>query len=494
MINISNTKHWLTEQAEKFNNKPAVLINNNSITYFELYKSSSNLAFHLLSIGIVENDNVAILCGNNIEFIKTVNALWLIGAVPVPLNTRNNVEEIESQIKHADVKFLLIEKSLSEKFSRLSLDKKIVLNPIETITDNQRPLAQISKLRTQNSGHSALVLFTSGSSGKPKAVLHTFSTLYESVLMTDGLCNLDSSDVWLASLPFYHIGGFMILVRALLSGAILAFPESLNHESISAAVQMYNPTHVSIVSTTLKQFLDNGINPNENLQYLFLGGGPLNEGLCGEAIAKGFPITKVYGSTETCSMISALCKEDFHNKPNSVGKPLGETKIKILDENEKEIFGSVGEIAVQSKTLLKVYYNDEKETEKKFINGFYRTGDLGWIDNDSFLFVQSRKEDIIISGGENISTKEVEEAIKTCKGVHDTFVFGMKDETWGEAVYAVISCGEDVTERTIIKHLRKSVGAYKIPKKIFFLEKIPRSELGKVNKEELFNLLSLNVH
>lgn len=485
MINVSNTIHWLKEQSEKFIGKPAILFDDNSVSYGKLYNLSFSLANYFLSIGISENDHAAILCGNNIEFVKTVNALWLIGAVPVPLNTRNNTDEIEFQLKHADVKFLLIEKSLSGKFSRLSFEKKIVINTIEQPTRNP-------KLSTPNMVHSALVLFTSGSSGKPKAVVHTFSSLYESVLMTDSLCNLSCEDTWLASLPFYHIGGFMIFVRALLSGATLAFPGSLNYENISTALQKYNPTHVSIVSTTLKQFIDNRINPPGNLKYLFLGGGPLDEELCRSAIGRGFPIVKVYGSTETCSMISALDKKDFANKPNSAGKPLGKTEIKILDENGKKISGPAGEICVQSNSLMQGYYNDEEETKKKFINGFYHTGDLGWIDNDSFLFIQSRKTEIIISGGENISAKEVEDVIKSCEGVHDAFVFGMKDETWGEVVCAAISCGKNLSTQTITDHLRKNIGSYKIPKKIFFLEKIPRTELGKINKKELFNLLNLN--
>ncbi|MEW6196540.1 MAG: o-succinylbenzoate--CoA ligase [Bacteroidota bacterium] len=501
MIDISNTKHWLIEQAEKFNSSPAVLINNSTINYSELCESVSNLALHFVSKGIIENDNIAVLCGNNIEFVKTVNALWLIGAVPVPINTRNNFDEIGFQLKHANIKFLLIEKSLAEKFSQISFEKKIIINRVEQSTDKFHSSTQNSKLETRNSfhstfytRHSALILFTSGSSGKPKAVVHTFSSLYESVLLTDDLCKLNTKDVWLASLPLYHIGGFMIFVRALLSGAALAFPGSLNYENISTALQKYNPTYVSIVSTTLKQFLDNRINPNENLKHLFLGGGPLDEELCSSAIAKGFPIVKVYGSTETCSMISALYTEDFENKPNSAGKPLGKTKIKILDKNNRELTGRVGEIIVQSKSLFKGYYNDDEETKKKFVNGFYCTGDLGSIDNEGFLFVQSRKTEIIISGGENISTKEVEDAIKSCESVIDAFVFGIEDETWGEAVYAVAASNKNINERIILEHLRNKIASYKIPKKIFLLEKIPHTDLGKVKKEELLKLLNLNVH
>lgn len=496
MINISNTKHWLNEQSEILNGKQAILFESNSVNFSVLYNQSYNLANYFSSVGIKENDHAAILCGNNIEFVKIVNALWMIGAVPVPLNPKNKVDEIYSQLKLADVKILLIEESLSEIFPLLSIDKKII------VINNKLSTAEFyistSKFETQNSFHttfcspnSALILFTSGSTGIPKAVVHTFDNLYNSVLLTDTISNLSIDDTWLASLPFYHIGGFMILVRALLSGASLAFPASLNYADIADSLNDYNPTHLSLVSTTLQQLLKAGYKPNTNLKQLFLGGGPLDTQLCIDAVNNGFPIVKVYGSTETCSMVTALSKSDFNLKPDSSGRPIDDVKIKILDESGNELKTSLsGEIAVKSRTLAKEYFNNIGETKKKFINGFYLTGDFGFIDDDGFLYLESRREDIIISGGENISAKEIENVFRSNPLINDVYIFSQKDEKWGEILCAAIISNK-LTIDNIKEFLHTKLPNYKIPKKIYLIDKIPRNELGKVIRTNLFDKLSL---
>lgn len=496
MINISNTEHWLKEQSEKHNWKQAILFDGNSVNYNELYNLSFNLANYFISVGIKENDNTAILYGNNIEFVKIVNALWMIGAVPVPLNTRNNVEEIQFQLNQVNAKFLLIEESLSERFKLISFDKKILVinNKLSTSEFD----ISTSKIKIRNSFYStfcslnsALILFTSGSTGIPKAVVHTFENLYNSVLLTDTISNLSVDDIWLASLPFYHIGGFMIFVRAMLSGSALAFPASLNYVDIADSLNDYNLTHLSLVSTTLQQLLKAGYKPNTNMKQLYLGGGPLDTQLCIEAVNNGFPIVKVYGSTETCSMVTALCKSDFNLKPDSSGRPIDDVQTKILDESGNELKTSFsGEIAVKSKTLAKEYFNNIGETNKKFINGFYLTGDFGFWDDDGFLYLESRREDIIISGGENISVKEIDNVFRTNPLINDVYIFSQKDEKWGEILCAAITTNK-LTIDNVKEFLYTKLPNYKIPKQIYLIDEIPRNELGKVVRTNLFDKLNL---
>lgn len=498
MINIPNTKNWLIEQSEKLNGKQAILFNGNSVNYGELYNQSFNLANYFHSVGIKENDHAAILCGNNIDFVKTVNALWMIGAIPVPLNTKNKVDEIEFQLKLADVKFLLIEESLLEKFLLLNFNQKIIVINNKLSTPEFYISTSKSKLETRNSFHStfcslnsALILFTSGSTGIPKAVVHTFNNLYNSVLLTDTISDFSVDDTWLASLPFYHIGGFMIFVRALLSGSALAFPESLSYVDIADSLNYYDPTHLSLVSTTLQQLLKAGYKPNTNLKQLYLGGGPLDTQLCIDAVNNGFPIVKVYGSTETCSMVTALCKSDFNLKPDSSGRPIDDVQIKILDESGNELKTSFsGEIVVKSRTLAKEYFNNISETKKKFINGFYLTGDFGFIDDDGFLYLESRREDIIISGGENLSVKEIENVFRSNPLINDVYIFSQKDEKWGEILCAAITTSK-LTIENVKEFLYTKLPNYKIPKQIYLIDKIPRNELGKVVRTNLFDKLSL---
>lgn len=490
MIALTNTEHWLVEQARLSPDQTAIYTSDEKINYSNLLEQSFATAEYLSSFGIKDGDNVCILSDHNYKFWIIVNALWFLGAVPVPLNSRSTKEEISWQLKKVDAKFLMTIKQETweyESVQNISLDDF----DLQTKNNCQNNFGYSSFYTL----HSALILFTSGSTGKPKAVVHTFKSLYESVKAIDSSFALSPNNLWLSSLPLYHIGGFMILVRSLLTGCGVAFPDNLKHESIIEASNKFYPTHVSFVSTTIKKFIDDDTGPNTNLRYVFLGGGPLSPELCSKAIDAGFPIVKVYGSTETCSMVAALKPTDIYIKPNSVGSPLtNEIKININDEagNAEQINDStIGEVLISAPTLFKEYYNDEISTSTKIINGFYQTGDYGWFDEEGYLYIESRREDIIVTGGENVSTKEVEEALLSFPEIEDKFVFGLADESWGQIVCAAIVC-EKLSQKEIKYRLKEKLAGFKIPKKFFFVKEIPRNEMGKVKRAELLRLLNLD--
>ncbi len=478
MITIPNTNHWLIEQGRYSQDRIAVSTYTTTLSYQQLLNQAITTAVFLHSKGISEGDNVCILSSHCYKFWVIVNALWLLGAVPVPLSTRNTNEEICWQINHAEAKHLISFHAMGNVKSV----NQIVLGDFDFQTNS------ITESNILHSSfytlHSSLILFTSGSTGKPKAVVHTFNSLYESVRAMDSMFDLNSKDKWLASLPLYHIGGFMILVRAILTGSDVVFPASLKQTDIVSEVKNSNPSHLSLVSTTLQRILDGKFKPNTNLKYAFLGGGPLSQPACEEAIEAGYPIVKVYGSTETCSMVAALKPVKFGLKPDSVGKTLSE-EIKVKVENENR------EILISSPSLFKEYYNDEQATKTKIVDGFYHTGDFGRIDEDEFLYIDSRREDIIISGGENISAKEVESALLSINTIKDAVVFGMPDTTWGQKVCAAIVSSQ-YDESILIQSLKEKLAGYKIPKQFFNLGEIPREEMGKVKHNVLMKLLNLD--
>ncbi|MSQ46585.1 MAG: hypothetical protein EXR24_06375, partial [Ignavibacteria bacterium] len=296
MISISNKKHWLLEQAEKDRNKTALITNKSKINYLELLKSSEIIARYLSENGIAKGSNVGLIYNYNVQFIETINALWFLGVVPIIVNTRNNSQEINSQLEDAGVNYIIIENSLIGKFKNLKI-KQINITNRKLINKN----LIFPKFNLKNE---ALILFTSGSSGKQKGVVHTFSSLFESCKLLDNYCNLSKKDIWLTTLPNYHVGGFMIFIRSLLSGATVSLMEKYDSKNILNSLKDFNPTHISLVSTQLKLLLEVKCKPNLKLKHLFLGGGPIETNLCSDAISKGFPITKVYGSTETCSMVT----------------------------------------------------------------------------------------------------------------------------------------------------------------------------------------------
>ncbi len=239
--------------------------------------------------------------------------------------------------------------------------------------------------------------------------------------------------------------------------------------------------------TTLDSLLKENVSPNKNLKYVFLGGGPSQTELITEAVKKSWPIVKVYGSTETCSMITALHPDEIKSKSDSSGKLIGQNKIKIMSKNKNDF----GEVAVFSKSLFKEYYNDQSTTNNKLKNGWYLTGDFGRIDNEDYLYIESRRDDLIISGGENITSYEVESAIKKHPFVKDVFVFALQDKTWGQIVCAAI-VSETISEDVIKDFLKEKIASYKIPKRFFIVNEIPRNEMGKANRTELLKQLKLS--
>jgi O-succinylbenzoic acid--CoA ligase len=286
----------------------------------------------------------------------------------------------------------------------------------------------------------------------------------------------------------------MILIRALVSGSSIVFPESLKFEEIVSSIKKHSPTQISLVPTTLRRILIENISPDPGIKYLYLGGGPSGDQLAVDAAGKGWPVVKVYGSSETCSMVTALYPEEIKLRPASSGKILGANRIRITG-NDAFNSGSginesrAGEILVSAKSLFREYYGDPELTAKKIQNGWFHTGDYGMLDNEGYLFIDSRREDIIITGGETVSALEVESAIKNSPGVSDTYVFHLNDEIWGQVVCAAVVT-ESQDKVKLKSFLQTKLAGYKIPKQIFFLDALPRNEMGKINRTALLKKIS----
>lgn len=480
---ISNTNHWFIEQCKSFSDRYAIITSEENLTYDEFKNKIISYSNFLIKNSIKENDHVGILFSHRYEFYILINSIWLIGAIPIPLNTKNNIDEINYQIHKADIDFIIVDDNFS---NMIFLKPKIIFSKNEFEEGNFNNDKLPYNYPIFNLNKTALILFTSGSTSKPKAVVHSFINLFNHVSSVEKEFKLSLDDKWLASLPLYHIGGFMILIRAMLTGSSVIFPKSLKHEDIKESLNN-SPTFSSFVSTTMKRFLEENYTLPKTLRYIFLGGGPIENDLAIRCMSKNYPIVKVYGSTETCSMITSLIPTEKNY--DSVGKPIDASTIIKINKYEEKNFG---EILVKSNSLFTEYYNDEKYTSEKIINGFYKTGDIGFMDENGYLFILNRREDIIISGGENVSRIEVENALSQIPQIKDVYVFGLQDETWGQIVTAAI-VGDNISQDEIKSKLREKLAVYKIPKKYFFIDKLPKNELGKVIKNELLKKLNLSV-
>lgn len=484
MITISNKHHWLIEQSKSESQLSAIITYSEKIDYKQYFEKSFQYFCRLFDLGVKKGDRVGILLNNSKEFLFLINAVWFCGATSVPLNIRLTENELIQQIKNIGISFLIIDDKLCNFTTEIS-GKIVFLSELNQLISNPKNYL----IEDFDINRDAIIMFTSGSTGKSKAVVHTFNSIYESAAALDEFIDLNVDDIWLASLPFYHIGGFMIFCRSLISKSKIAIPDSLKYDNIKKAIQKFEPTHISFVSTTLYRLTEEKFKPKKNIKYVFLGGGPLDTSLCDNAIKNGWNIVKVYGSTETCSMISALKSKDYILKPESAGKPLKNVEIKIIGNNGEFLKANVkGEIAVKSKTLFKEYINSE--SKGRFIDEYFLTGDYGWLDEDGYLYVNSRREDIIITGGENVSIKEVENAVKQLKEIKDVFVFPEMDKEWGQSISAAVVLNEEISLSEIKAKLVSYIASYKIPKQFYFVNEIPRTEFGKIDKEKLIRLIN----
>lgn len=442
----------------------------NTLTYSQLFENASDIAASLKIKEINPKSYVPILLDNNESFIELILAVWKLGATPVPLNTRLLPEEINSLISDFNFTFLIADKNSYKFLEKIKI--KIIL------FDELKSNRNLSKDNLElNDSDEAVVIFTSGSTGRPKGVVHTFPSLINSIENGNNILNHVENDRWLASLPFYHIGGFQIICRSLFYGCSIIIPQSLQTKDLADAIVNYNPTHLSLVSTQLERLLHQKVKPYESLRVSLIGGGFTDDKLIFAADKLGWEPFRVYGSSETASFISAISANEIISKPQSVGKPFNNVEIKISHDSE---------ILIQSNSLFKNYLDDEKETSSKLINGFYHSGDLGFIDDDGYLFIESRRNDLIVTGGENVNPIEVEKALLEISFIKDACVFPKQSKTWGQIVAAaIVTSDPSINEKSIKDFLKQKLAGYKIPKEFFFVDELPRTALGKLEREKI---------
>lgn len=434
---------------------------------------------------ISKGDYAAVLSENNLEFIISILTLWQIEAIPVLINTRLTKTEIENQI--AFCKIVLISSSQKKLFSEFSKPS------LEIILSSELP--SINKLGQFNLSYPAVIIFTSGSTSKPKAVELSFNSLYQSFQSGDQILRQSEDDKWLASLPFCHVGGFSIITRALFAGCTLIIPKDLSLESIEKNIREEKPSLLSLVSPQLKGFVDKNITPNPELRIVLLGGGRLDTNLISSAINLGWNIYKVYGSTETASFISILSPSEFKLKKESAGKPIPPNVIKICNSIGNNLPPNrSGEITVRGSSLFSRYLSDDEITFQKLSNGVYNTGDVGYLDEDGYLFIEARRTDLIVSGGENVNPIEVEFVIKNFQGVKEVCVVPISDKKWGQKTIAAIvpQPNSKIDIEKLKLNLKEFLADYKIPKEFYIIESLPKSSLGKILRGKVIKMFESN--
>src|SRR5438067_1537754 len=309
------------------------------------------------------------------------------------------------------------------------------------------------------------VIYTSGTTGRPKGARLTYGNHWWSATGSALNLGLRADDRWLACLPLFHVGGLAILLRSAIYGIAAVVHESFDERAVNRAVDEERVTIVSVVAAMLQRMLDaRGQEPYPPwLRCVLLGGGPAPRPLLERCAARGVPVVQTYGLTESASQVATLAPEDALRKLGSAGKPLFPTELRV-----DAPAGEVGEIVVRGPTVTPGYVNRPDATARPIRDGWLHTGDLGRLDDEGYLYVVDRRDDLIISGGENVYPAEVEAALLAHPAVAEAGVFGIADAEWGRSVAAAVSLhpGIVVNADELLAFVRQRLASYKVPRHI----------------------------
>ncbi len=486
----------LRKRAEKFPELIAIKIaDDEEISYRNLNLLSSKIANFLLDNGLKKHDKVSVALSNaeGIFFCASYFGIQKAGGVFVPVNLRYSKEELLKQLVHSDSSFFFVsDESLFNagdidikwlKTFKLSEIKKIIINYRDT--DPMLPVM----------GHEpAEIIYTSGTTGISKGIVSTHGSL---TAFDDAVwLPITSGKTFLNPVPLYTFAGitYMLTPLRLAMKMILMpkfdphyFVELLEKEKVSSAYAVS-----SMWLLVLKEVDDLKNRDFSNLSFVQFGAAPMPPSAVLE-LCNIFPnanIINLYGLTEAGSTGCMMPPGAAKSHPGSVGIPLPPTEVKIIDEHGNMLSsGEIGEILLRGESSQRrSYYKDKASTDQVWINdGWVRTGDLGYLDKDGYLYLVDRKKDIIIRGGYNISSLEVEDALFQHPDIKEAAVVGIPHPVLTEDVvaYIVLKEGKEISEETLRNFLLKRLADYKVPRRYVILDQLPKNALGKILKREL---------
>lgn len=329
------------------------------------------------------------------------------------------------------------------------------------------------------------ILYTSATSGRPKGVLLTYGNHWWNAVGSALNLGVYSQDRWLAPLPLYHVGGLAIVWRSVIYGIPMVIHDTFDPDAVNREIEDGRITLVSVVPTMLERVLDaRGARPwPPTLRCVLLGGGPVRPALVEACLRRGVPVAPTYGLTEAASQVATLPPEEAARKPGSAGRALLPLDIRIERTGDSASPEEVGEILVRGPTVMRGYADRPAETARALRHGWLHTGDLGYLDDEGYLYVVDRRDDLVVSGGENIYPAEVEAVLRAHPGVADAAVVGLPDAQWGHVAAAVvrIRAGAQVSEDDLRVFCEGRLARYKIPRHVWFSDDaLPRSGGGKL--------------
>ncbi len=493
---------WIESWARHRPRHPAIVFEDTAVSYAELAERVARRARWLSEQGVQPGDRVG-FCGlNRVEVVELLAACARLGAVFLPLNNRLTSGELGFQLADAEPVLVLVTDGFGPTIEaadgpqRATIDLDATSGPEDGLPST---VADVVTTATTSAGPSQeldrdlLMVYTSGTTGQPKGAVHTARSLLFTILNGVAHQDLTAADRVLTVLPLFHVGGLNIqTLPALHVGATVVLQRRFDPGDALDLVARYRPTQTLFVPAVMSAILDHPDLDRVDLSSLVginSGSSVVPEHLISGFLDRGIPVGQVYGTTETGPTAVVLRYDDGAAHLGSCGRPALHSELRLVDGDGRDVApGEAGELLVRGPHLFDHYHRRPAETGAAFVDGWYRTGDVGRLDDDGWLFIEDRLGDVLISGGENVYPAEVENTLSEHPGIGAVAVIGRSDDRWGEVPVAVVEPAGDAPTPSV-EELRAwcvdRLARFKQPREVIVVDALPRTALGKVTKHVL---------
>lgn len=511
-----NTTDFLSIATAICPERDAVVFEGRRWTYSQISERVNRLANALLKLGLRKGDRIAVLQVNCPEIVESYFATAKLGGIFVPLNFRAKAHELSYMLSNAEARFLLVGQRYLDMARAMlpdlpALEHCICLEGKDvSMTSYDDLVAGVPAgevFSDIGDGDITILMYTAGTTGRPKGVPLRHDAFVSYVLENVEPASPDIEERNLLTVPLYHVAGMQGMLAAIYGGRTLVMMRQFEVKEWLETVQRERATRAMLVPTMLKNIIDYQDFAKydlSSLKVITYGAASMPFEVISKAI-KLMPWVKfinAFGQTETASTITALGPEDhiiegteeekakrLRRLAQSIGRPLPDVEVKIVDEQGRELPPfEIGDIVARGPRIMTGYWRDEQKTKQAFTpDGWLITGDRGWKDDEGYIFLAGRGDDMIIRGGENISPEEVEDVLHSHPKIEEAAVIGVPDPEWGQQPRAIVVLkkGQEATAEEIIEYCRSKLAGFKRPRSVVFVDSLPRNPMGKVLRRVL---------
>ena len=511
-----NTTDFLSIAQAICPDRLSIVYGANRWTFAQTAERVQQLGSALVALGIRQGDRLGILQVNCPQYIEIYFAAASVGAILVPLNFRAKADELSYMINHAEAIILFVGNRYLDMVEGLRSQLPSVEQCIPLEGNPRSMMAYDDLLRSSSADPTpheiqdediTILMYTSGTTGRPKGVPLRHSAFVSYVLENVDPPTPDVEERNLLTVPLYHIAGVQAMLAAIYGGRTLLLMSQFEVKEWLETIQRERATRAMLVPTMLKRVIDDPDFSHydlSSLQVITYGAAPMPFEVIRKAIhvMPRVRFINAFGQTETASTITTLGPEDHRIEgtpqeqekklkrlASSIGKPLPDVELRIIDEEGKTLPPfQAGEILARGPRIMTGYWQDESKTAQVMTSdGWLHTGDMGWVDEDGYIYLAGRADDMIIRGGENISPEEVEKVLNTHPQVEESAVIGIQDAEWGQQPRAIVVLkkGEAVSAEEIMEYCQSRLAGFKRPRSVVFVEALPRNPMGKTLRKNL---------